>query len=331
MKRNIFLGVVVGCLPYWNVIIAGITLLFLGAFAVKEFKNRNFFFSIMYSVVIGGIIAAPQVMAFKSGSDTVLSAYPIFHPGYALEKFAPIELFLYYLKTLGVKLILIIGAFFLVNNQKKLDFLVFLIPFVIANIFQLGVVLYDNNKLIIIWLVFANCFAAYMIVWLYRRLHKILKFIPVILVISLMLAGFIDLFALNNFTNVTLADSTSPLKQWVVKNTKPEAVFLTNYAIPFDDNSMTSICLGGRKLYVVKNNMDSSINLEPRLETVKEIYTLQGDVGKTKALLKKEKIDYILIDGLVRTNQDFKVKEKEIAENFKLEYQENGVSVYSTK
>ena len=46
--------------------------------------------------------------------------------------------------------------------------------------------------------IFANCFAACALVWLWRKLHLRLSFIVVALALSVMLAGVLDLFSVIN-------------------------------------------------------------------------------------------------------------------------------------
>lgn len=325
---NIILSAIIGILPFWNVVAAVTALAFIGAFAIISPGNRKFFYGMLCTGVIAFILILPQVLLFKSG-ESLLSEYPRFHIGYGTEGGSVFGIPVYYFRVLGIKFLLIIFSFFVVNKQKKFDYLVFLIPFAAANTLQFGKVLYDNNQFLFIWLIFANCFAACALVWLWRKLHLRLSFIVVALALSVMLAGVLDLFSVINMGKATLADDSSRLKNWIVENTAPDAVFLTDHFIHYGDNSMVSINLAGRKLYCVRNCVDGSCDVWKKYETMKMIYSSAGEIERVKPLLEKEGIDYIVIDSLVRSNADYNLNEAFFNNNFTLVYNAEGISVYS--
>lgn len=411
VKRNIFIGIVIGMTPFWNIISAAVCIAFIGLFGISTFfKNKAYTISKVNTALICTLIILPQLLLFKSG-DTVLSQYPKLHFGYALDKFSVMGFITYYFKVFGLKLILIFVSVFFVNKVKRIDFFIFLVPFIIANVLQMGVVLYDNNKFMFMWLVFANCFAAYMLVSLYRlpvivrekiesirkkkerkiqeelsssdeNLENVMlsiaeettesepqqtvnenseavlqvaaasseksdhrkdktsrinterlliylslaKPIAVILTITVILSGLFDIFAVNNMTRYKIKDNSSQLNQWILKNTNRDSIFMTDTFIPADDNPITAVTLSGRMLYAVKNDVDSSCNLEPRLKNITKIYSFSEGLDKTIELIKKEKIDYILVDKNVRNNKDLNLNEAMFEQNFKLEY--TGVKEY---
>lgn len=439
IKRNIFIGIVIGMTPFWNIISAAVCIAFIGLFGISTFfRNKAYTISKVNTALICALIILPQLLLFKSG-DTVLSQYPKLHFGYALDKFTIFAFVAYYFKVFGIKLILIFASVFFVNKAKRFDFLIFLIPFIIANTLQMGVILYDNNKFMFMWLVFANCFAAYMLVSLYRlpqiikgkieswkkrktdvtlrveeseeavtqentiksegamenitqepsliteeslenvanethpiaehepetisqvaasdsyksdvredkssiinidrlmRYLSLTKPIVVILTFTIILSGLFDVFAVNNMTRYKIKDNSSELKQWILKNTNRDSIFMTDTFIPADDNPITAVTLSGRMLYAVKNDVDSSCNVDPRLKNITKIYSFSEGLDKTIELIKKEKIDYILVDKNVRNNKDLNLNEAMLEQNFKLEYTgvkeygETDVKVYSIK
>lgn len=327
IKKNIFLGLMIGALPFWHAIIAAICLGFIALFGLTGITNRNFFYGMICAGVIGGILVFPQLALFKT-NDPMLAHYPAFHLGYALEQFTVPGFFKYYFQVFGIKLILLIAAFFVVVWQKKFDFLIFLFPFVLTNVFQLGPILYDNNKLIIISLIFINCYVAYVLVRLYQKIPRLNWFLPICLFLALIFGGIIDFFAVRNMMMCEISDQ-NPLKEWVMKNTKTKAVFLTGPTIPFDDNNMTTIILAGRRLYAVHNNTQHIGETDRRFETLKKLYSFNGDPAELKSLLKQEGIDYILIDEASRNCEEYQLNEKIFQANFKREYQKNAVTVYS--
>ncbi len=328
MKKNILIGMVIAATPFWNVAVTVSCLGIIGFMALCRFKNRRLFFGTVYALFIALLFIIPQLFMFKSG-DTVLSGYPKIHAGYALENFTFAGFAVYYFKVLGLKVFFIIGALLILPLMKKLDMLAFLIPFILANVLQIGFVLYDNNKMIILSLIFINCFVAHLIVLMFKKMPKFTAFIPAVLIFTLVLSGIVDLFAAKNMAIYPIKDDSSGLKQWIVNNTKREAVFLTNPDIPVDDNAITTVNLSGRLVYGVYNFSASCYDVGPRIQNVKSFYSFEGDPNELKTQLRKEKIDYIIIDRLVTGNQDFKVNIGYFDNNFKRPYNEDGISVYA--
>jgi hypothetical protein len=209
---------------------------------------------------------------------------------------------------------------FLVERNKKIDFMIFMVPFAIANILQMGKVLYDNNKLMIISLMFANMFAAYLIVRIAQWRGSVSKSIAVVLTISMILAGVIDTFALKNMDKILIKDSDSGLRNWIVENTEKDAVFLTGNSIPYGDNALTAVTLSGRMLYCVRNNVDPAIDVSNRMMNINRIFSFQDGLEDTIALVKRENIDYILIDSTLRSFKQLSLDETVFGNNFTLEY-----------
>ncbi|MHB1454834.1 MAG: hypothetical protein ACYCYM_12900 [Saccharofermentanales bacterium] len=351
----VLLGLSIGIFPYWNVIVASICIGFIGLHAISEFNlNRSYSYRMLAAALIAVVLVLPQLLMFKSG-DTVLTGYPMFQPGYEIQNFGLLTFLSYYYKVLGVKFLLILAAVFFIDQNKRGDYLIFLIPFTMANIWQFGKVQYDNNKLMIISLMFANMFAAYLIVRIYQlagqwakkfgngkpdglaRLSGVFKGIAVVLTISVILAGVIDLYALKNMGKINIKDSDSSLRSWIVDNTEPDAIFLTGNFIPYGDNAITGVTLSGRMLYCVRNDVDSSVDIAARMANIPRIYTFADGLEETITLIRKENIDYILIDSVLRSTTEFKVNEAMFSSNFQLEYtgrneyEGQDVYVYSLK
>lgn len=331
--KNVFIGVIIGILPFWNAIAAGVCMIFTVLFAVAGIRNRKFFFGMLYSAVIAAMIAVPQLLMFKSG-DSALSGYPVFHTGYAVGRFSITALVEYYFKVLGLKLPLIALSLLFIPLSKKLDFMILAVPFIMANMYQFGTTLYDNNKLIIIWLVFANCFAAYLVARIYnlfKRVHVTLSAaVALLLILTLTVAGILDFFSVKNMGTVEIADKDSDFKQWIVSNTEPDSVFLANYSIPYGDNAVTSITLSGRKLYV-NDGARSSYNIHPRIQIAKRIYSFDMEFEEIVSIIKREGIDYIVIDELVKNNKDLRVNEEKFSKHLHLKYKNGNISVYSLR
>ena len=323
-----FWAIVVGCLPFWNALFAAVGLIFLGAFAVLNYKNKEVFTRLLASVVIAVIVAYPQLMAFRSGTSA-LAGYPKFHFGYALDHVSLTGFVLFYARVFGLKLLLIVASLFLIDRRLRLYALIMVIPFVIANLFQLSSVLYDNNKLIFASLVFVNCYAAHTLDFLLKKKQHAVTAAALVLIVLVTLAGLVDFFAVKNLKTASIADQTSALKWWVAQKTEPKSVFLTNTFIPFADNAVAGITLAGRYLYVVHNCVSSSCNVEPRIENARKIYSFEGGKEAVSALLKSERIDYVLVDEHVRNNSQLQLNERAFIENYKIVYKDETATVFA--
>jgi len=328
VKVPLFWAVIIGCLPFWNALFAAIAVMFVLAFALFNYKNKNLLLGLLLTAIVASIIVYPQLMLFKAGASA-LKDYPRFHFGYALDHPSLIGFITFYFKVFGLKVPLIAAALFLVERRLRVYALILLIPFLIANLFQLSSVLYDNNKLIIASLVFMNCYAAYGIVYLLEKRSLAARVSAIVLSVLITLAGVVDFFAARNLKQTAIADQTSSLKWWTVQHTKPRSVFLTNTSIPFADNAVSAVTLAGRYLYVVSNCVASSCSVDPRLDTARRIYSFAGGMEQVKSLLQAEGIDYVLVDEHVRNNRELGLNERAFIENFKMVYKEEGLSVFA--
>jgi hypothetical protein len=323
-----FWAIVVGCLPFWNALFAAIGLIFLAAFAVINYKHKELLTTLLLSAAVAGILAYPQLMAFRSGTSA-LAGYPRVHFGYALDRVSVTGFVLFYARVFGLKLLLMVASLFLIERKLRLYALIFVIPFVIANLLQLSSVLYDNNKLIFASVVFINCYAAYTLDLLLKKRQRAVSAAAIALIVMVTLAGLVDFFAVKNLKTATIADETSALKWWVAQKTAPKSVFLTNTFIPFADNAIEGITLAGRYLYVVHNCVSSSCNVEPRIENARKIYSFEGGKEAVSALLKAEGIDYIVVDEHVRNNSHLQLNERAFIENYKIAYKDETITVFA--
>lgn len=328
LKLPVFWAAIIGCLPFWNALFAAVSVFFLLAFALINYRKRDVFFTLLLAAALASLIIYPQLMLFKAGASA-LAGYPRFHFGYALDRPSLTGFVLFYFKVFGVKLFLLGAALVVLDRKQRLYSLIFLIPFAIANLFQLSSVLYDNNKLIFASVVFLNCYAAYSIAYLVKRRSRAKIAGAVVLGVLVTLAGVVDFFAVKNLKQAELADQTSSLKWWVIQNTQPQSVFLTNVYIPFADNAISSLSLAGRYLYVVSNCVASSCFVDPRIENARRIYSFEGGVDQVKSLLKNERINYILVDEHVRNNPQLALNERALIENFKVVYKDDSVKVFA--
>lgn|GEM_PF-630977 len=321
-----FIGLTVGITPYWNSVVNTALLSFLGLYTIINITKKDIFLPMLVTSGIAGIVSLPQLLLLKSG-DSSLNEYPKLHIGYEIGRFDVLDLTDYYFKILGLKLIIVIIALFIIPNRKKILFLILSVPFILANLLQLGVILYDNSKLMIASLIFINCLAAHFIVKLFQERTVVFKFFSVVLSACLMVAGVLDLMSVKNLPKVTIADK-SDFTQWIIENTEPGSTFLTLPTIQYYDNVVSNIFMAGGKMYV-HNAADSAYKLDERFNNLNIILRGEESFEKIKSIIEQEGIDYIVVSPELRQSGDFPVNENFLIENFVTKYNYNGIAVYS--
>lgn len=331
LRRWLFLGFVIGLLPFWHIVVAFCAIGVLCLFGLTMIGKKDFRGGILAGVFVALLLTVPQYFLFRSG-ETVLTGYPKLYLGYGAEYRTLASMLDYYARVLGVKSLVVVVAWLLLPWRRRFDLLILGAPFVIGNLLQLGPVLYDNNKLLLISLVFLNCYAGFVLVWLYRaareRLGLFALACPAVLCFMLTFAGVLELFATVHQRTMVVADRSSSLKQWVIGETDPRAVFLTNPAMPPHDGAITSLRLAGRRFYVLLNNNDQC-DKTTRFSNAKTIYAFADRPDQIKALIRKEKIDFIVVDDWLREEVEFSINEPAIARNLKLRYHSKETDVYS--
>jgi hypothetical protein len=100
----------------------------------------------------GAILAFPQILHFSSSAEA-LSGYPRIKIGFEAGG-SVMDIVGCYTHNIGIKLFLYGLAFFVIEKRWRADLAIFLAPLLIANVLQLGVALYGNNKLMWISLTF---------------------------------------------------------------------------------------------------------------------------------------------------------------------------------
>lgn len=319
-------GVLAGCMPYWNFVIAPVTIVFIGLFALTCIKNKPVFLTLITSFATAAFIALPQIIFFKS-SNSGLAQFPRLHLGYELQVFTIPAFFLYYFKVIGTKLVVLLCVGFIIPRGKRLIFLILSAPLLIANVVQLSPVLYDNNKLMFTSLIFLNCFSAYAVVWLFKRRPYPVRAVSVLLCISLMLGGVLDMMTVKNLKTEAISDS-SPTEKWLLKNTPPGSIFLGPPDTPYRDNIVAAILLSGRKMYI-NNGCFPAYDPKDRVSTLKLILGPKMGNEDVKKLMKNEKIDYIVINQDMRKNKDLPINEDFFRNNFKCPYNDGNIAIYA--
>lgn len=333
-KWIFFIAAFIGLTPYWNMIATICTGMFLFFFALLALckKQNRLFLHLLFVGIFALILVLPQLLMIKSAGSSLVG-YPKFFIGYFIGEFKLLAISTYYLKVLGIKLIIYLLAIIFIRKKYKWDMAIFCLPLLLANIVQLGIVQYDNNKLMWVTLVFVNIYAAWFINCIFNNrkyIGRIVSIIAAVLItFTVTISGVVDFFGVvNGMNNLSIAYDNSPTRQWLQYNTPPGSIFLTYTRIPYGDNIMTQVNLSGRLLYAVANMVDSSCDIAPRLEFSQQMYEDDSIPAEEKIrLLQQEKINYVTIDPEVRINFE-NLKEDFFINNLELVYQQDELMIF---
>lgn len=238
IKIASMVGVIFGLSFLLNMAVFLMTTIVISTLFLFLNKNRN---PLLVTLALGGFIAFPQYAYVRAGH---LSAPFSFYPGFLVHENLSLFSFVsYWVQNLGLHTILIPIGFIIAPRKAKLFFIPFLLLFIAGNLFQFAPVIYDNHKFFNYFMLIGSMYSAYV---LYRLWSEKLSSKVLVVLISFLLifSGIIDFFPIYNDSKMYIPDYTiEPNISWIMKNTKPESIFL-NYRFMYDDAS-----LAGRKIF----------------------------------------------------------------------------------
>jgi len=269
-------------------------------------------------------LALPQILYF----------YP--HLGYKLPLKLQIgwmarkthdNLIWFWIKNIGLMTILIPIGFFLAPRKIKLFYLPFIALFILANIFLFQPWEWDNTKIF----TYCHIFSSFLVVIALERIWKkkqiLAKVIAFVLIFFTILSGGLDVIKLTNYqlNKLRFFDNQQLELAKLVRQTTPEnATFLT---APAHDH-LIPVLTGRRILLGFRGWLWTyGINYKEREKDVFKM--LRGETG-AKNLLKKYKVDYVVIGPPEKTTE-IKANEDFYRENFPVFLEKYNYSIFSLK
>ncbi len=238
LKINVITGIILGITFFLNIAVTLMSAIILGMLFLLSKGKR---ISILITIIIGGVITFPQYLYIEQQSASKTSIFL----GYLANNSLTITSFInYWFQNLGLNLILIPLGFIIAPKKAKIILIAYFALFVVGNLFEFSPDIAANHKFFNYFVIIGSMFTAYLLVRLWGKL-KALRPLVIILVLLLTLSGFIDIFPIFNDTKIALADY--PVNKdvaWIMKNTKPDAVFLNTQYL-YDNAS-----LAGRKIFL---------------------------------------------------------------------------------
>jgi hypothetical protein len=289
-KAFVFSGALIGLLPYWNSPVFVSAMIILGCVFLL-FPYRLYTAAMIGAAVLVGL---PQVLLLESGS---VASSSIFHWGYTLEQ-PTLALVVKYLGwTFGVKWLLVAIALVLLPGFHRRLFVALSSLVLVVFIFQLSTDIFNNHKLLNIWAIFANVYAAY-VLWRIGKNRIAGTGLAIALAVAMIFGGFIDLFPIHNDPMLAVPYQNDRLTQWLLNNTRPSDVFLTQTLLTHP------ILFTGRKIYLGYTLFawTAGYNVSARESIYRRMFEEENFAELTR-LLNDNKIAYVAIDDGVRENQ----------------------------
>jgi|CXWL01.1.fsa_nt_gi DNA-binding beta-propeller fold protein YncE len=292
VKALIFAGVLIAGLPYWNSAVFVSAAIVIGGLLVF-FPYRRYLLILIGTAVVLGL---PQLIILASG-NLGKSGQSLIYWGYIVSN-PSIPLVLKYIGwTFGIKLVLLaIALWFLPGAQRRL-FLAISLLLPVVFLVQLSVDIFNNHKLLNVWIVFASMYAAYAL-WKIGRKSVVSGVFAVLLGFFMVCGAIIDLFPIHNDAFVTVPYKNDRLTDWLFENTQPTDLFLSDRLLSHP------ILFTGRRIYLGDGLFPwaAGYDITERQNTYKRMFQ-ERDRETLVSLLNENNIKFVAIDdGLRRSD-----------------------------
>lgn len=264
------------------------------------------FLSALFIIAALFLIQAPLLL------KTSHTNFITWHVGWMAEHD---NLLIFWLKNLGVPLVLLVPAFISGSARLKKFALPFLALFVITNLFQFQPHSYDNMK-IMLWGFLMLC------ILLANWLAQIPKYLALIFIILLTTTGVLSVYRETYVTWRLFDNADLQVANFVKNKTSKDALFLTS-----DKHNNPINTLAGRKVFLGFKGWlwTHGIDYGKRGQVVTEIY--QGD-PRAKDQIQRNTIDYIVLER--DKYGDLFINEPFFHTNFKQIYNQGNYLIFDT-
>lgn len=317
LKKSLTVGLLIGLLPFWHIEIFLMALVLVSAMYVLH-KNLKLVSAILLASLI---VALPQIILIRLTSHNQI----VWHPGFLAEKPTWENIFSYWVWNLGFYFLTVAAAFFVLRGKAKKLFIISFLFFLIPNFFQFGQEIFNNHKFFNVWIIFMAVFVSYFILCLFQK-NLLGKILSVVLTVLLTASGFLSLLVVKNDVYAKIPDyPNSNFMQWLIKNTNPHDLFLTNGDIYDPVNLAGRQTFLGKEYYVWAYGGDI-------LEAVKEQNEVLNCISRVECfnILKRHNISHIVIymSGRGTETKNITINKNFFNNNFKKVYEDDKTAVY---
>ena len=313
-QRAVFIGIFLGAIAFWNGATLIAALLLLAGLAFNSRHRLEYIIIAVIAIILGAI----QSSWFVAAGKTPISPHLAF--GFLAEQKTIGGVVSYILQAYGLLIPLFIASLFYWRKYAALG-LAFAMPFIFAFTIQPTIEMALNHKFVLISEFLMGIFVAWMLIDIWRNKAKMWRLAVVPVFGLLTITGTVDTAAFHNINNIAAGHrfgitATNPVTTWVMRNTPPRSIFLTNLT------SIDPVLYAGRLSYMgwPYYGWSAGYDTSGREQDVRLIYGAGSKADLEKAL-KDKPIDYILVNNAVRNATNYVVNEALIAETFPLVFE----------
>ncbi len=293
----IFSGVLLGLLPMWN------SAVFIAALAVLAvlFVLCPLRVQMVALAIAAGLIALPQTLYLSTGPGRAVMP-KLIHWGYMVEQPTAANVVKYLGFTFGFKWLLIALALILATSLQRRIFVAVSSLILVAFSFQFTIEVLANQKFLHMWMIIINLFVAY---GLWRMWHFKLgptalpgRLAAIALVAVILPGGVIDFFPIHNTGWSEVTYRNDPLIEWLMKETTPRDIFLTDRFVTHP------ILMAGRRVFHgwPYYGWSAGYDASKRDKVYLDLFESK-DPWKVFRLLKENGISYVAFDNAVRRGE----------------------------
>jgi len=302
----IFSGVLLGLLPMWN------SAVFIAAFVILAvlFVLCPLRMQMVAVAITAGLIALPQMLYLSTGSGRAQMP-KLLHWGYTLDHPTAWNVTKYLGFSFGFKWLLIALALLFANSLQRRVFVAVSSLLLMAFSFQFTIEVLANQKFFHIWIIIVNLFVAFAL-WRLWRLSLAGTTLPgklaaILLFILIIPGGLIEFLPIHNTYWSEVAYKNDPLIEWLMKETKPREIFLTDRFVSHP------ILMAGRRVFYgwPYYSWGAGYDSTKRDRAYLDLFQTK-DPRKVFRLLKDNNISYVAFDNAVRRNEFVKSPNEQV-------------------
>ncbi|HWT26652.1 MAG TPA: hypothetical protein VN131_01815, partial [Mobilitalea sp.] len=318
-------GIMLGALGFFHgsAVIACLLILFVTAILSRRRIE------ILIVAVITLILTTLQTHFFIHGA----AVSPQYLFGFIAENKTLFGVVSYLGRLLGILPIVLLAAFCLEKGVGRWMMLAFTLPLVFSFFVSLTIDVTVNHKFIMMSCILLGIFAATLIVKMFERRDLFMRIIAVFLVILLTATGLYDFTTVikkNTVESPIVLNMDDPLTKWIHEHSSSKDIFLTsNYAI-------NQVVFGGAMLYEGWQYFawSAGYDTDYRDAMVKRMYEASTP-DELDALVKQNKIRFIVVDQDNRNSKDYALNEDNIRSTYQSVYEvgegDYKTTIYDTK
>ena len=170
-------------------------------------------------------------------------------------------------------------------------------PIFVAFVLQLSTDKFNNHKLINIGITLASVYAAFAI-WAIGRKGWGNAVVAGVILAAVTFGAMLDLFPIKNDGAVRTQFENDKLTEWVMANTDPHDVFLTDLWLSHP------ILMSGRRIFLgnILFAWTAGYHLGPKEQTYRGLYNIR-DPEELRMNLEAYGVDFVVIDDGIRNGQ----------------------------